>query len=184
MKMLALMKPEQKADLKKMLGAPFSVTSLRKPAFKAPELVDTGEWINSSPLRLEQLHGKVVVLHFYASGCINCIHNYQWYREWHDRFRNKDVVLIGIHTPETASERDIAGVRRKAAEEKLAFPILIDGQNENWNAWGNSMWPSVYLIDKRGYLRDFWAGELKWQGNDGEKYMRERIEGLLAEKNR
>jgi peroxiredoxin len=120
-------------------------------------------------------------VHFYAADCINCIRNYPWYREWHQRFKDKPVALIGIHTPETEAERDASAVRKKAADAKLEFPILIDGRNENWNAWGNSMWPSVYVIDKRGYLRFFWPGELKWQGNDGEKYMRERIEQLLLE---
>lgn len=180
-KLIAVLSSDQLDSFRKMLGSPFPLAELRKPAFKAPELIDTDEWINSSPLSLSSLQGKVVVVHFYASACSNCIHNYPWYRQWYDQYKRKDVVLIGIHTPEIASERDSDNVRRKAAEEKLAFPILIDGRSENWNAWGNSMWPSVYLIDKRGYLRDFWAGELKWQGNDGEKYMRDRIDELLTE---
>jgi len=182
-RILSLLKPDQIAILKKQFGAPFPLNELRRPGFKVPELIESGEWINSKPLELNQLRGKVVVVHFYACGCINCIHNYPSYRQWQDQYRGRDVVLIGIHTPETASERDVALVRRKAVEEKLTFPILIDGKNENWNAWGNSMWPAVYLIDKRGYLRDFWAGELKWQGNDGEKYMRTRIDELKAEPN-
>ena len=180
-KLIAVLMPDQLARLKKLVGSPFPMDELRKPGFKAPELVNTNEWINSSPLALGQLKGKVVVVHFYACGCINCIHNYPTYRKWHDQFQRKDFVMIGIHTPETSAERVSAHVKARAADEKLVFPILIDGKSENWNAWGNSMWPSVYLIDKRGYLRDFWAGELIWQGNDGEKYMREKIEGLLAE---
>jgi peroxiredoxin len=180
--LMSLLKPEQQAAAKSIFGKPFATSELRKPAFRAPQLIDTGEWINSSGLRPKQLKGKVVVVHFYACGCINCIHNYPSYRQWHDQFKNRDVVLIGIHTPETASERDSTTVRRKAADEKLSFPILIDGKSENWNAWGNSMWPSIYLIDRRGYLRDFWPGELNWQGAEGEKYMRDRIEKLLDEK--
>lgn len=180
--LLQLLKPAQRAGWKELLGPAFDLKKLGHPAFKAPELVDSQEWINAkSPLKLAQLQGKVVVVHFYASGCINCIHNYPWYRQWHDTFEGQDVQLIGIHTPETEGERDSTSVRRKAAAEKFAFPIMIDGKSENWNAWGNSMWPTVYLIDKRGYLREFWPGELKWQGNDGEKYMRGRIEQLLAE---
>lgn len=171
----------QRATLTKMLGKPFDSTKLGQPHFRAPDFIDTGEWTNSSPLSLEELRGKVVVVHFYAFGCINCIHNYPWYREWSERFKNKDVVIVGIHTPETNAEKDSSSVRRKAAEAKFDFPVLIDGKKQNWNAWGNSMWPSVYLIDKEGYFRDFWAGELKWKGNDGEKRMREKIEALLAE---
>jgi peroxiredoxin len=178
---LKLLKPNQKAAWRELIGADFDMTKLGRPAFKAPELVNTNDWINSSPLRLEDLRGKVVAVHFYACGCSNCIHNYPWYHQWHDAFKDKGVVLIGIHSPETASERESANVRRKAAAEKFAFTILIDGKSENWNAWGNSMWPSVYLIDKRGYLRQFWPGELNWQGNNGEKYMREWIERLIAE---
>lgn len=86
-----------------------------------------------------------------------------------------------MHTPETERERDSQAVRAKAQEEKFKFPILIDAEKENWNAWGNSMWPSVYLIDKRGYVRYWWYGELNWQGAKGEEVMRQRIEELLAE---
>jgi peroxiredoxin len=170
---------EQRATWNDLLGKPFDLSKLGQPAFKAPELINTGEWINSKPLTLEKLRGKVVVLHFYASGCSNCIHNYPWYLEWHERFKDKDVVLLGIHTPETDSERNSTNVRQRAAAANFAFPVLIDGKGQNWDAWGNSMWPSVYIIDQRGYVRQFWPGELKWQGNDGEKYMREQIEKLL-----
>ena len=178
---LELLTPVQTKAWQDLIGPKFDTTQLGQPRYKAPELVNTNEWINSPPLTLAQQRGKVVAVNFYACGCINCIHNYPSYRQWQAAFQAKDVVLIGIHSPETEGERVAATVRRKAAEEKLAYPILIDGSQENWNAWGNSMWPSVYLIDKRGYLRHFWPGELKWQGNDGEKYMRERIEELLAE---
>ena len=177
----AMLRPEQEKILIKILGPEFDMTQLGHLSFKAPELVNTSEWLNGSPVSLEQHRGKVVVIHFYACGCINCIHNFPWYREWTERFRDKDVAIIGIHTPEVDSERRVENVRRSAAEEKLMFPILIDGKNENWNAWGNSMWPSVYVIDKQGYLRHFWAGELKWNGRDGEKFMRDGIEELLAE---
>jgi peroxiredoxin len=180
-KISELLKPDQRNTLKKLLGAPFDFSRIGQAYYKAPELVNTDEWINGSPMQLEKLRGKVVVVHFYAFGCINCIRNFPWYRQWDETFKGRDVALIGIHTPETAGERDSGNVRSKAADEKFGFPVLIDGKSENWNAWGNSMWPSVYLIDKRGYVRYFWPGELKWKGNDGEKYMRERIEQLLAE---
>ncbi|MGE3313631.1 MAG: redoxin domain-containing protein [Planctomycetaceae bacterium] len=181
-KIVAILKPEQIANLKSLYGAPFELSRLGRLKFKPPEFVDTGEWVNSEPRKLAELQGKVVVVHFYAFGCINCIHNYPWYRKWSDDFEGKDVVIVGIHTPETEKERSSESVRQKADEEKLKFPILIDGKNENWNAWGNSMWPTVYVIDRQGYLRAYWQGELKWQGSDGEKYLRERIETYLADR--
>jgi len=89
--------------------------------------------------------------------------------------------VLGVHTPETSRERDVEGVRRNAAEAGLTFPIVIDNEKRNWDAWGNSMWPSTYLIDKEGYVRYWWYGELNWQGAEGEALLRKRIEELLAE---
>ena len=107
--------------------------------------------------------------------------NYPVYLDWQERFRDRDAVILGIHTPETAAEQKSAAVTTKADRAGFDFPVLIDGTKANWNAWGNSMWPSVYLVDKRGYLRYFWRGELKWQGATGDQWMQERIEELLAE---
>lgn len=177
-----ILSPSQKSIWQKALGRDFDLTQLGHARFKAPELVDSGEWLNSEkPLTLDALAGKVVVVHFYAFGCINCVRNFPAYVDWQERFRDKDVVIIGIHTPETAAEQDSASVKEKASEATFKFPVLIDREKANWNAWGNSMWPSVYLIDKRGYLRHFWPGELKWQGATGDKWMQDKIEDLLSE---
>jgi len=177
----AILNTRQKAVWQKALGRDFDLTTLGRASFKAPELVDSGAWLNAQPMTLESLAGKVVVVHFYAFGCINCIRNYPVYLEWQERFRNEDVVIIGIHTPETPAEQDSASVRARAEEAGFTFPVLIDRVKANWDAWGNSMWPSVYLIDKRGRLRRFWPGELKWQGATGDEWMREGIEELLDE---
>ncbi|RCS44638.1 hypothetical protein DTL42_17095 [Bremerella cremea] len=180
-KLLGVLTPIQQSALRKVVGQPFTGLKTSQPHFRAPDFSTAGEWLNSSPLSLKELRGKVVVVHFYAFGCINCIRNYPWYLEWSEKFKDQEVVIVGIHTPETNAEQNSASVRRKATEAKFRFPILIDAKKENWNAWGNSMWPCVYVIDKQGYLREQWAGELKWQGNDGEKYMRSKIEALLTE---
>jgi len=91
------------------------------------------------------------------------------------------LTIIGVHTPESEGEHNLQTVEQKAEEAKFTFPILIDNERRNWNAWGNSMWPSVYLIDKHGYVRYWWLGELNWEGAEGEKILRGRIEELLAE---
>lgn len=90
--------------------------------------------------------------------------------------------MIGVHTPETGSEKVIGSIRQKAKEHGLEFPIAVDGSQKNWQAWSNSTWPSVYLIDKAGHIRYWWYGELNWQGSEGEKYLRGRIQELLADK--
>lgn len=76
----------------------------------------------------------------------------------------------------------IESIRKKAAESGLKFPIVVDNDSKIWNTWTNRIWPSVYLVDKQGYVRYWWYGELNWQGAEGEKFMREKIEELLAEK--
>ena len=149
---------------------------------KAPELQESGPWINAEkPLQLSDLHNTVVVLHFYAFGCINCQNNYPVYLGWQETFRDENVAIIGIQTPETKAEHDIDLIRQRAEEAGFTFPILADIEKNNWQAWGNSMWPSVYVLDKQGYIREFWPGELRWEGATGDKYLQQQIEKLMKE---
>jgi len=179
---LATLSDAQKQKWSTLIAADFDLARLGRTRFKVPELTgDASAWRNSPPLSLSGQKGKVVVVHYFACGCINCIHNYPIYRKWHDELAGKNVTMIGIHTPETKTEREITHLDRKIKEDDLAFPLLIDNEGANWNAWGNSMWPSVYVIDKQGYLRHFWAGELKWQGAKGEEITRDWIDRLLKE---
>ena len=87
-----------------------------------------------------------------------------------------------MHTPETPREKNIETVRRQAKENKLAYPIAIDNQAATWRAWGNRYWPSTYLIDRQGYVRYRWDGELNWKGRKGQEIMRRHIKTLLKEK--
>jgi thiol-disulfide isomerase/thioredoxin len=148
----------------------------------APELQGIDEWINSKPLSLKDLKGKVVVVHFWTFGCINCIHNYPHYAGWHKDFAAKDVVVIGIHTPETLAEKKIDRVRKKVKDNRMKYPIAVDCSAKTWQTWGNRLWPSVYLIDRKGNVRYRWDGELNWKETKGETIMRKKIEELLAEK--
>ena len=91
------------------------------------------------------------------------------------------MVIVGVHTPETDAERVVASLRNKVEEEKFEFPVVVDNDKRIWDAWGNSMWPSVYLIDKQGRLRYWWYGELNWNEAGGQKIMADRIEELLKE---
>jgi thiol-disulfide isomerase/thioredoxin len=126
--------------------------------------------------------GKVVVVHFWTHSCINCIRNYPAYKDWAGRFNPDTVVVLGIHTPEFESEKDAAAIKQKAGSEGLTFPIAVDNDKANWNAWFNRMWPSIYLVDKNGRVRFWWYGELNWQGATGDKWILERINMLLREK--
>ena len=175
--------PEQQQQAIELIGTAFDLQQLGKVSFRAPEVIDTATWINSKPISLAGLKGQVVALHFWAFGCHNCIQNYPWYKQWYDAYDGKGLVILGVHTPETSTERQLDRVKAKVAEEKFRFPIVVDNDSENWKAWGNSMWPSVYLIDKQGRVRYWWYGELNWQGAGGQEIMSKRIEELLAESN-
>lgn len=173
---------KQQNEFSNLLGKPFDLGQLMQVGCIAPELRDVTAWINSKPLTLKELRGKVVVVHFWAFGCINCIRNLPHYQGWQQKFANDGVVIIGIQTPETESERKLENLQRNVIERQIEYPVVFDGASENWKAWGNNMWPSVYLIDKQGRVRNWWYGELNWEGAKGEEFMRKRIEELLSEK--
>jgi peroxiredoxin len=179
---MSVLSSSQQRRMTQISGKAFDFSRVHQVAVEAPALRDVTAWINSEPITLSALRGKVVALHFYTFGCINCIHNFPHYKDWHARFAGKPFVLLGLHTPETQGEHDVDAVRAAAQRAGLEFPIAIDGHASNWKAWGNSMWPSVYLIDKQGGVRYWWYGELNWEGAKGEEFMRGKIEELLAEK--
>ena len=172
---------KQQQELGSMLGQRFETAKLTRIYPMAPELVPVKHWINSKPLKMKELRGQVVLVHFYAFQCHNCHANQDIYRRWHDELRKQGVVVVGIQTPETAKERDPSAVRTDAESRQLDFPILVDLESENWKAWGNTMWPTVYVVDKNGYIRHWWQGELNWQGATGDKTIERVVEAALQE---
>lgn len=173
---------EQKNTLGSLAGSPFDFSRVKRMYPMAPELSLEGvTWIQGGPLKLEELRGKVIAVHFYAFQCINCQRNFPHYKGWHDDFDDEDLVIIGIQTPETTSERDLGRVSAAVKKDGMEYPVLLDLDSSNWKNWSNTMWPTVYLIDKQGFIRRWWQGEMNWQGTPGEKQMRQTIEQLLAE---
>jgi len=177
-----LLTEEQKTGLARITGDPMNLTTLARIYPMVPELMDTDGWIGTSPGTMESLRGKVVLVHFYAFQCINCRNNLPRYNEWASKFADDDVVIFGIQTPELPAERDAALIREAAEREKMDYPVLLDLQSKNWEAWSNTMWPTVYVIDRKGYIRFWWQGELNWQGAQGDKQIAELVERLLEEK--
>lgn len=175
------LRPEQQQKITKLLGAPFDTSTLERIYPMAPELMPVEHWLNSKPLQLKELRGKVVLIHFYAFQCHNCHANFKHYNKWQEEFGGEDVVVMGIQTPETSTERDPQAVTAAAKERGFQFPVLIDLESANWKAWSNTMWPTIYVIDKQGYIRYLWQGELNWQGATHDKTVHDLLIKLVQE---
>lgn len=178
---IAVLTKRQTDEYAALLGEPFDFAQVKASPALAPEFEGVEAWINSDLITMESLRGKVVVVHFFAFGCVNCKNNYRWYNDWQQRLPAKGVVIIGIHTPETAAEADTERLRASIEKNGLKFPVAVDKQKKMWQAWYNGIWPSVYLVDKHGRVRFWYYGELDWQGAGRQKVAEKQIEQLLAE---
>ena len=132
----------------------------------APELTGIAGWINSDPLTLAALRGKVVLVHFWTFGCINCIHVQPYVKAWYDRYESAGFVVVGVHTPELSFERDLGNVRDAVAKAGVRFPVASDPDFATWNAYGNSYWPAFYFVDKAGHVRHVHFGEGDYDGSE------------------
>jgi len=171
----------QRNAFSKLMGNSFDTQKLTRIYPLAPELIESGHWAGGAATKLADNRGKVVLLHFYAFQCHNCVANFNHYNRWHEQLSKRGVSVIGIQTPETATERDVKQVQNAANEKGFKFPVLIDVKSTNWDAWSNTMWPTVYVIDKKGYIRFWWQGELNWEGATVDKTIEKIVEELLAE---
>lgn len=153
----------------------------RPAPFTAPELIGN-DWLKlgaNKPAKLADLRGKVVVLHFFTSGCINCKRNLAAYGRLARKFAYRDFQMIGIHSPEFPGENEPSAIEAVMKKYDTDFPVLRDPKLENWKAWRQEWWPTVYVIDKQGKVRFKWAGELAWQGADGENQLIRAVQELL-----
>ncbi|MBI2034276.1 MAG: cytochrome c biogenesis protein DipZ [Candidatus Levybacteria bacterium] len=170
-------------QLRNLDGKEIKKEDMGKPMFdltrpkgkKAPELIPGGVWFNSDPLTLAQLKGKVVLIDFWTYSCINCQRTLPYLRSWWEKYNNKGLVIIGVHSPEFAFEREEKNVKAAISDFGLKYPIVQDNNFDTWMAYDNHYWPAKYLIDKDGYIRYSHFGEGKY--DDTEKVIQE----LLAE---
>ncbi len=126
---------------------------------QAPELTGISDWINSDPLTVASLRGKVVLVHFWTFGCINCVHVQPYVKTWYDRYADAGLVVLAVHTPELSYERDVANVREAVAREEVLYPVPIDPDFATWKAYQNRYWPAFYFVDREGRIRHASAGE-------------------------
>jgi cytochrome c biogenesis protein CcdA/thiol-disulfide isomerase/thioredoxin len=141
-----------------------------------PSLDGAVQWINSPPLTREQLRGKVVLIDFWTYSCINCIRSIPYTKAWSARYKDQGLVVIGVHAPEFAFERDAANVRKAVRDFGIRYPVALDNNLAIWRAFDNRYWPAHYLADAQGRIRYHHFGE----GHTDET--EQAIRALLAEK--
>jgi thiol-disulfide isomerase/thioredoxin len=141
----------------------------------APALA-SGVWINSEPLKLEALRGRVVVVDFWTFGCYNCRNTLPSLKRLDETYRERGLTIIGVHSPEFDREKKIENVRREVASLEINYPVVTDNDYETWRAFGIEAWPTVVILDKQGRIRFVHVGEGHYEEQENV------IKELLAEK--
>ncbi|HJU95552.1 MAG TPA: thioredoxin family protein [Nitrososphaera sp.] len=148
-----------------------------KSQFKlAPELTNVNGYINSEPITVADLRGKVVLVDFWTYSCINCIRTIPYLNAWHEKYADNGLVIVGVHTPEFEFEKDYNNVKAAVEKFDIKYPVAQDNEKGTWEAYENRYWPRKYLIDTDGYVRYDHIGEGAYA--ETEKV----IQSLLAER--
>jgi thiol-disulfide isomerase/thioredoxin len=124
-----------------------------------PPLDGAVRWLNSPPLTKAGLKGKVVLVEFWTYSCINCLNVLPHVRAWDEKYRGQGLVVIGVHTPEFAYEKDFANVEKALQDLKITYPVALDNRYAIWRAFDNQYWPAFYFVDAEGRIRHHHFGE-------------------------
>jgi cytochrome c biogenesis protein CcdA/thiol-disulfide isomerase/thioredoxin len=169
-------------------NAPAAVAAGRSPGTlrnygPAPDFTGITSWINSRPLTLRELRGKVVLVDFWTYSCVNCIRTLPYLKAWYARYHRDGLVIVGVHTPEFAFEHVVSNVQRAVREHGIRYPVAVDDAYGTWDAWANQYWPADYLIDRKGDVRDahFGEGAYTQTQDDIRALLGERGMGPMAE---
>ena len=125
----------------------------------APEFSGITNWINSSPLTLQELRGNVVLIDIWTYTCVNCIRTIPYIKEWYSRYQDQGLVIIGIHAPEFEFEKLTANVERSMIDLDISWPVAQDNNMKTWDSYGNMYWPAKYVLDKNGVVKYRHFGE-------------------------
>jgi thiol-disulfide isomerase/thioredoxin len=118
----------------------------------APDFVGLGNWFNSAPLKLADLRGKVVLVNFWTYGCVNCVNTLPHVTRLYAKYRDRGLVVVGIHTPEFPFERSASNVQTALKRHGITYPVAQDNDSRTWNAYRNRYWPAQYIVDQNGRI--------------------------------
>ncbi|MBI3035080.1 thioredoxin family protein [Candidatus Woesearchaeota archaeon] len=147
---------------------------------KAPDFAGIERWINSEPLKIGQLRGKVVLVDFWTYTCINCIRTLPYLKEWDRKYKDKGLVIVGVHTPEFEFEKKYENVLKAVNDYQLKYAVAQDNNYATWSLYQNRYWPHKYLIDMDGYIRYDHIGEGAYEETEKmiQALLQERMEKL------
>jgi thiol-disulfide isomerase/thioredoxin len=137
-------------------GAPIQLAQARGAA---PNFIGVTQWLNSGPLTIESLRGKVVMVNFWTYGCYNCTNALPHVTKLYEKYKDKGFVVVGVHTPEFPFEKSTANVQTAIKRHGINFPVAQDNDFATWKNYGNRYWPAQYIIDKSGKIVFTHAGE-------------------------
>ena len=126
---------------------------------RLPDFDGATGWLNSRPLSADDLRGKVVLVDFWTYTCINWLRTLGYVRAWFEKYADRGLVVVGVHTPEFPFERDVDNVRQAVEAMRVAYPVALDSSYAIWDAFGNNYWPAVYIADAQGRIRHHHYGE-------------------------
>jgi thiol-disulfide isomerase/thioredoxin len=132
----------------------------------APEFSGISNWFNSRPLTIADLRGKVVLVDFWTYGCVNCVNTLPHVTELYAKYRDRDLVVVGVHTPEFPFERSAANVQAALKRHGITYPVAQDNDSRTWDAYRNEYWPAQYIIDQSGRIVFRHAGEGRYEEID------------------
>ncbi len=150
---------------------------------RAPDFAGIERWINSEPLKLEQLRGKVVLVDFWTYTCINCIRTLPYLKEWDKKYSDKGLVIVGVHTPVFEFEKKYENVLKAVDDYKIKYPVAQDNNYATWSVYENRYWPHKFLIDIDGYIRYDHIGEGDYEKTEMNirELLKERMERMNEE---
>jgi thiol-disulfide isomerase/thioredoxin len=148
---------------------------LQVKTVRAPEFAP-GEWLNTDrPLQMATLRGRAVLVDFWEYSCVNCLRTLPYLREWHKRYADKGLTIVGVHSPEFPFGRERTQIQMAIEALQIEYPVVLDNDFKTWDAYANRFWPSKYLIDQHGYIR------YQSHGEGGYEAFEQAIQAVLRE---
>lgn len=141
----------------------------------APAFQGIATWLNTQPLQMEALRGKVVLVDFWTFACVNCLNHLPYVQDWHEKYKDKGLVVVGVHTPEFPFEKSTKNVQDAIRRLKIKHAVAQDNGFATWKAFNNRYWPAIYLIDKQGQIVYSHFGEGRYVETEA------KIQALLAQ---